>query len=84
MELGIGVGLIIRSRYTKWQSRRGEESLFGYVIRNPFYCGKVFIAKYKDEDAHFVKGQCEPLISEVLFYQAQYVLDGKRGATGQK
>jgi site-specific DNA recombinase len=33
---------------------------------------------YKDEEALFVKGQYEPLISDTLFYKVQEVLDGRR------
>ncbi|WP_090647988.1 recombinase family protein [Mucilaginibacter sp. OK283] len=51
---------------------------FWRVIRNPVYCGKIFIPKYKDEDAHFVPGQHEALISESLFYQVMDVLDGRK------
>lgn len=56
----------------------GVKSLFWMVIRNPVYCGKIFIPKYKDEEAQFVKGVHEPLISEGLFYQVQDVLDGRK------
>ena len=49
---------------------------FWVAIRNPVYCGKIFIPKYKDEPAYFVKGQHEPLISEGLFNEVQDVLDG--------
>ncbi len=48
------------------------------AIRNPVYCGKIYIPKFKDEDSCFVKGQHEPLISEALFYEVQDVLDGKK------
>ena len=51
---------------------------FWIIIRNPVYCGKIFVPKYKDEESHFVQGQHEPLISESLFYQVQDVLDGKK------
>ena len=51
---------------------------FWVAIRNPVYCGKIFVPKYKDEESRFVQGQHEPLISESLFYDAQDVLDGKR------
>jgi hypothetical protein len=56
----------------------GVKSLFWMVIRNPVYCGKIFIPKYKDEEAQFVKGQYEPIISEGLYYQVQDVLDGRK------
>ncbi|WP_207515447.1 recombinase family protein [Longitalea luteola] len=47
-------------------------------IRNPLYCGKIVIPKYKDEEAHMVKAQHEPLVSELLFYQVQDVLYGRK------
>ena len=28
---------------------------FWIIIRNPVYCGKIFIPKYKDEESHFVQ-----------------------------
>jgi len=55
-----------------------SKSNFWMNIRNPLYCGKIFIPKFKDEEAHFVKGQHEPLVSEGLFYQVQDVLDGRK------
>ncbi|MEJ7680244.1 MAG: recombinase family protein [Segetibacter sp.] len=51
---------------------------FWVAIRNPLYCGKIFIPKYKDEESFFVKGQHEPLISEALFYDVQDVLNGRK------
>lgn len=42
------------------------------------YCGKILIVKYKDEDAHTVKGLHEQLISESLFYDVQDVLNGNK------
>jgi site-specific DNA recombinase len=33
-------------------------------IRNPFYCGKIYLPAYKDEDEQVVKGIHEPIISE--------------------
>lgn len=51
---------------------------FWLAIRNPMYCGKIFIPKYKDEENMLVKGQHEPLISEALFHEVQDVLDGRK------
>ena len=51
---------------------------FWVAIRNPVYCGKIFVPKYKDEEARFVKGQHEPIITEAMFHEVQDVLDGKR------
>jgi site-specific DNA recombinase len=49
---------------------------FWVAIRNPVYCGKIFIPKYKDEESKTVKGQHTPLVSETLYYEVQDVLDG--------
>ncbi|KMQ67019.1 hypothetical protein ACM39_14565 [Chryseobacterium sp. FH2] len=51
---------------------------FHIAIRNPVYCGKVFIPKFKEEDAYFINGQHQPLITESLFYRVQDILDGKK------
>jgi site-specific DNA recombinase len=66
-----------------WQEARQKglkcgRSNFWMVIRNPAYCGKVYVGKFKEEDSQWVKGQHEPLITESLFYQVQDVLDGKK------
>jgi site-specific DNA recombinase len=55
----------------------GTRSLFWFAIRNPVYCGKIFIPKHKDEESIFVKGQHEAIVSESLFYDVQDVLDGR-------
>jgi site-specific DNA recombinase len=51
---------------------------FWVCIRNAAYCGKIFIPAYKDEEATYVTGKHEPLISEALFYEVQDVLNGKK------
>ncbi len=48
------------------------------LIRNPFYCGRVFIAAYKDEEAVTVKGIHEPIVTEELFDDVQAIMIGKR------
>lgn len=48
------------------------------AIRNPVYCGKIFIPKYKDEESRFIKGSHEPIISDELYYQVQDILDGRK------
>jgi DNA invertase Pin-like site-specific DNA recombinase len=49
-----------------------------YLLRNPIYCGKIFLPAYKDEKAMLVRGLHEPIISEELFYEVQDVLDGRK------
>ena len=56
----------------------GTKSLFWFAIRNPVYCGKIFVPKYKDDESRFVNGLHEPLIQEDLFYQVQDVLNGRK------
>jgi site-specific DNA recombinase len=55
-----------------------KKNNFLVAIRNPVYCGRIFIVKYKDEDAYTVKGIHEGIISESLFYDVQDVLNGKK------
>lgn len=57
---------------------------FWVAIRNPIYCGLIFIPKYKDEGSMLVKGQHEPLISESVFYEVQDVLDGRKRILGTR
>jgi len=64
-------------KMAKAKGFKGIRSLFWFAIRNPIYCGKIFIPKHKDEESQFVKGQHDPIISESLFYEVQDVLDGK-------
>lgn len=54
-----------------------HKSNFWVILRNPLYCGKIVVPKYKDEKEIWVEGQHEPIISEGLFYRVQDVLDGK-------
>ena len=51
---------------------------FWIALRNPVYCGKIRIPKYKDEEARMVQGLHEPIISEALFFDVQDVLDGRK------
>ena len=65
----------VRLRMNQRIGKKLSKSRFHVALRNPIYCGKVFIEKYKDEEAHLVQGQHEPMISESLFYQIQDILD---------
>jgi site-specific DNA recombinase len=51
---------------------------FYVAVRNPVYCGKILIFKYKDETAHTVKGLYEGIITESLFYDVQDVFKRKK------
>jgi site-specific DNA recombinase len=63
---------------------RFSKNNFWTAIRNPVYCGKIFIAPYKDEKGYFVKGLHEPIITEKLFADVQDVLDGRKKAVKPK
>ncbi|WP_081912651.1 recombinase family protein [Salegentibacter sp. Hel_I_6] len=54
-----------------------SKNAFWQAIRNPLYCGKIFIPRYKDEDSYLVEGQHEPIISEHLYNKVQEVLDNR-------
>ncbi|OXB03817.1 recombinase family protein [Flavobacterium plurextorum] len=61
----------------KEKGLKASKNNFWRAIRNPLYCGKIVIPKYKDEDLTYVTGQHEPLISQILFYKVQDILDGR-------
>ena len=65
-------------KLAKERGFKGTKSLFWFVLRNPVYCGKIFLPKYKDEEARFIKASHEPLITEALYYEVQDVLDGRK------
>lgn len=55
------------------------KSNFWMNIRRPLYCGKIFIPKYKEEEAYFARGQHVPLITEELFYGCRMCWMGVSG-----
>jgi site-specific DNA recombinase len=61
-----------------------SKNRFLVTIRNPVYCGLIFVPKFKDEDDYIVKGIHEPLITQSLFYEAQDILSGKKKAIKTK
>lgn len=54
-----------------------SKNAFWQIIRNPLYCGKIFLPKFKDEESCFVQGQHQPIISEELYEKVQEILDGR-------
>ncbi|WP_325359538.1 recombinase family protein [Albibacterium sp.] len=58
---------------------RFSKNNFWVALRNPLYCGKIFIPPYKEEQGHFVAGQHQPLISEKTFADVQDILDEEKG-----
>lgn len=55
-----------------------SKNAFWQAVRNPLYCGKIFIPEFKDEESCFVQGQHEPIVSEALYDEVQNVLDGRK------
>ncbi len=51
---------------------------FNEIMKAPVYCGRIIVPAYKNEDQIVVRGQFEPIISEVLFDQVQDVMSGRR------
>ena len=47
------------------------------ILRNPLYCGKIVVPKFRDEEERWVNGQHDAIISDGLFYRVQDVLDSK-------
>lgn len=61
-----------------------SRSAFWVMVRNPIYCGKIFVPAWKDEEARFAKGMHEPIITESLFYEVQDILNGRKRNTPVK
>jgi site-specific DNA recombinase len=63
---------------SKERGLRCSRTTFWKHITNPGYIGKIPIPEFKDEEAYLADGQHTPLISEVLFYKVQEVLELRR------
>lgn len=48
------------------------------MLRNPVYCGRIFIPAYKNEEAMVVKAKHESLVSGALFDEVQDILNGRK------
>lgn len=55
-----------------------SKNQFWNMLRNPIYCGRIFIPAYKDEAESIIPATHEALISEELFYEVQDVLNGRK------
>ena len=51
---------------------------FWSLLRNPVYCGRIYLSGYKEEVSRHVQGLHQPIISESLFYDVQDYLNGKK------
>jgi site-specific DNA recombinase len=59
----------------KEKGLRSSRTTFWTHLTNPGYMGKIPIPAFKDEPAYLAYGQHTPIISEVLFYRVQEVLE---------
>jgi hypothetical protein len=69
----------ILQKATQWglTNRRGQplsSQAIGMLLRNRLYVGIIDVPEFGVRDQ---RGDCEPLISEEIFYKAQAVLSGK-------
>ncbi len=77
-------GSLVADHVRKLMNKKGltcSRSNFWRTIRNPVYCGKIFLPKFKDDDSQIIQGIHQPLISETLFYKVQDILDGNKRKT---
>lgn len=77
----IAQGIYATEQIWSMAKRKGHKcsrNSFWAAIRNPCYCGKVIVPKFKDEEMFVVQGKHEPLITESLFSEVQDVLDGRK------
>lgn len=65
-------------RMARQKGLKAGKSAVWNMLRNPIYCGRIFIPAYKDEPATTVKGMHEPIISEELFDDVQDLLNGRK------
>jgi len=52
------------------------------ILRNPFYCGLIEIKAWRNEPAFSLKGIHDPIISETLYNQVQWVFNSRKKAKG--
>lgn len=57
---------------------------FWRMLRNKHYIGKIFVAAFKDEDAHYVEGQHDGIVALPIFLKVQDVLNGKKSSKIRK
>lgn len=68
----------VRVKMNQREGKSLSRNTFITAMRNAIYCGKIYIGQHKQEEAHYIQGKHEPLISEALFYKVQDVLDGNK------
>ena len=52
-----------------------SRSVFHFAMRNPVYCGRIFLKEFKDEESQYVPARHEALVSEALFDEVQELLN---------
>lgn len=55
-----------------------KKNAYWQMLRNPIYTGKIKVKAFRDEKEFLVDGQHEAIISDSLFHQVQYFLDGRK------
>ena len=61
-----------------------SKTQFYKLIKNPVYCGLIYIPAFKNEGESLVKGNHEPLITEELFDLVQSIIFKKQKKVGYK
>ncbi len=67
----------VRRKMNERDGKNMSRNGFIRAMRNPTYCGKIYLSQHKHEEAFCVKGKHEPLISETLFLKVQQIMDGR-------
>ena len=62
---------------------KSSSTAFSRTMRNPLYCGKVYIKAYKDEREQYIDGIHEPLVTKATFDKVQEILDGRKKQKGK-
>lgn len=65
-------------RKAKYKGLKCGKNQFWVSMRNPVYCGRLFVPKHLDEEAMIVQGQHQPIISLETYNDAQDVVDGRK------
>jgi site-specific DNA recombinase len=81
----IGGGVHNQKEILKKLNKKGlrtSKSALARILRNPIYCGDIYINAYQDEKEMVIKGIHEPLITKALFNKVQEILDGNKKQQG--
>ncbi len=60
-----------------------SKSAFARILRNPIYCGDIYISAYEDEKEMVVNGIHEPLITKTIYKKVKSIIDGKKKQYGR-